>query len=519
MRPQPDGIRERIGREARIVGLRQFHTPSLEAVEKRRLQLWVVTTIVLVAVSASMVLVSLWSELAERPWLTPGVMRVSILALAFGFSAYAIEKELHLRRLTRLLVDERVLTAALSNRLREIAALLEAGKVMNSVLELEEVLDIILGSALELLGGRDGSIMLLEGEDELRAVTVRGNDHAPDARVRLGEGIAGRVARAREPLLITGPLDPNELPGRIERAQRVDSAMCVPLVHRAELLGVLNLNAGPGRTFSEYDLRALGLFAEQAASAIANARLYEAERQHVAELLKLDRMKSEFIASVNHDLRTPLTSILAAAVTARRVEITAAQQDELLEVVERQTRRLNAMIEELLTAAELERGGPRRGLTPVDLAAQVRLAAVEFEVAGKPVEVEAPRSCQVNGDAESVRRILANLIDNAYKYGAPPVRVVVEPNGERVLLSVLDAGPGVPPEDRERVFDRFFRLDRNRTRPGLGLGLPIVRGLVAACGGTVWVDDVPGGGAAFRVALPLCPSEHSPSRWPASQQS
>jgi two-component system sensor histidine kinase KdpD len=81
------------------------------------------------------------------------------------------------------------------------------------------------------------------------------------------------------------------------------------------------------------------------------------------------------------------------------------------------------------------------------------------------------------------------------------VRIVLHPDGDRIVLSVIDAGRGVPPHEREKIFDRFYRTDTTGQKPGVGLGLPIVRGLAEACGGSVWVEDAPGGGAAFRVAL------------------
>lgn len=490
---------ERIRREARVVGLRGFRTPSLEAVERRRMQLWIVTTILLVGVSVGTAIVSLWAGSPLQTWLTPSVLRASVVLLSIGFCAYAIEKELHLRKLARLLIDERVLTAAFSNRLREVSVLLEAGKAMNSVLDLRSVLDIILGGALDLLSGKSGSILLRDG-DQLRAGCVRGNDQARDRRIRLGEGIAGHVALSREPLLINGEADPADFPGLAPHEQYVDSAMCVPLVNRDELLGVLNVNADPDREFTEYDLRALSLFAEQAASAIANARLFEAERSHVAELLELDRLKSDFVALVSHELRTPLTSILAAAKTAQRPEM-QDQNRELVHIIERQSRRLSSMVEDLLTAARLEQELTLPPLAEVDLGALVRLAARDFEVTDRPVEVEAPESVRVLGDPEALRRILDNLLDNAHKHGSPPIRVTVEERPDGVVLSVVDGGPGVPAEDRERVFERFYRLNR-RPQPGLGLGLPIVRGLVSSCGGSIWIEEAAEGGAAFRVALP-----------------
>jgi signal transduction histidine kinase len=203
---------------------------------------------------------------------------------------------------------------------------------------------------------------------------------------------------------------------------------------------------------------------------------------------------------VSHELRTPITSIRGAVAASRR-PVDPSQRTELLDVIERQTARLQTMVEEILTSARLEQAENAPLLRRVDLAALVRLAALDSQVAGRPVEVEAPPACEVRADPEAVRRIVGNLIENAHKYGASPVRVQVQPSEDHVVLSVIDSGPGVPPEDRERIFERFYRRDPNGTRPGMGLGLAIVRGLVESSGGSVWVEEAPGGGAAFRVAL------------------
>jgi two-component system sensor histidine kinase KdpD len=502
---------DRIRKEARVVGLRGVQIPSLEAVERRRLQLWIVTAVLLVSIAVGAAMLSLWPNTPVRTLITPSILRIAVVLISISFCAYAIEKEMHLRRLSRLLVDERVLTVALQNRLHEVSLLLDAGKAMNSVLELPAVLDSILRSAIELLDGRSGSIMLREG-DELVSSCVRGNDNARGRHLRIGEGVAGQVASTREPLLIAGDVDVLRFPGHEARAEIVDSAMSVPLEARGELLGVLNINADDDHDFSEYDLRALSLFAEQAAGAIANASLYETEREHVAELMALDRLKSEFIALVSHELRTPITTILAAAETAQRPGL-EDKQGELVSMIERQTRRLAGMVEQLLTAAKLENRLEVMELEPVDLAMVARVAASDADIAGRRVTVTAPPTAFVLGDADSLRRAVDNLIDNAFKYGVPPVEVTIEVreatadaagvSAGEVVLSVLDRGPGIAPADRDKIFDRFQRLEGAEQAPGLGLGLSIVRGLVTACEGRIVVEDAPGGGAAIRLAFPL----------------
>lgn len=492
--------REELAAEARLVGLREFHTPTLEAIEKRRVQLWLLSIVILLGVTAIVTAGSLFPSLFDdlgvgEAWFTGGQFRVLMLTLTIGFSAYVFEKERHLRRLTRLLVDERVLSAALSNRLAEVTALLEAGKAINSVLEIDAVLHIILNSATSLLGASAGSIMLSDPDAEtLRAVCVHGNDAALDAVVRYDEGIAGRVARSWEPLLITGNLG--------GRAKPIESAMCVPLLHRGHFLGVLNLNGSSNRSFTEYDLRALSLFAEQAAAAIANARLYEIERQHVAELVESEMRKSEFLAAVSHDLRTPLTSLNGCTKMLQRNDLTQGQRDELTEMIGRQSARLSQMVESLLMAARLEHENPPE-LEAVDVAALTRELANEYHLGARPFTVVAPPTLVVLGRTDGLRRVLTNLLDNAFKHGSSPVSVTIEAVEGEVAVAVRDSGPGIRPEDRERVFERFTRLDANRQIPGIGLGLSIVQGIVVGYGGKVWIEDPDDGGPGTVMVIRL----------------
>lgn len=274
---------ERLRHEARVAGLREFRTPSLEAIERRRMQLWILAAVVVVTAAIGVAVVATWPSLLPSDLAAGPTLRVSLVLLSIAFCAYAVDKERALQRLTRMLTDERVLTAALTNRLHEVSLLLEAGRAVNASLELRDVLDTILRSATELLDAGGGSIMLVEG-DHLVAACVQGRIEAVGGRLRLGEGIAGLVALRREPILIDGHADPREFPGLADREPYVESAMSVPLVHRGEVLGVLNVNAAVGVGFTQYDLRAVSVFAEQAAGAIANARLYEAERAALAEV-------------------------------------------------------------------------------------------------------------------------------------------------------------------------------------------------------------------------------------------
>ena len=495
----PVEISQRIRHEARVAGMHD-HAPSIEMVERRRLQLWSIMIIVMIAVGLAALAISGATDNVK--WVTgrPMLLAGGVGILAVGFCIYAVEKEVHLHRLSRLLVDERVLSNTMALQIQMNTALFNAGKALNSVMDLDDVLDAILANALDLLEGSGGSVMLLEDQAVLRVVAVRGRGIARDARVRLGESIVGRVAQSREPLLVPQAVAPTDIGGVLDSETDIGGAMCVPLVNRGQLLGVLTLLAPKGGVFTEDDLSVLNLFAEPVAAATAKAGLYEAERANVAKLLESDRMKSQFVASVSHELRTPITSIRGAVAASRRTD-NPGQREELLDVVDRQSGRLQTMVEEMLTAARMQENSNRTATQQLDLCALVRLTALDSHVAGRPVEIEIPAECSVRAEPEALRRVLTNLIENAHKYGSDPIRVAIQQADDQVVMSVIDRGPGVPPEERERIFERFYRTDPNGTKPGMGLGLAIVRGLVESCGGKVWVEDAPGGGAAFRVSL------------------
>ena len=260
-----------------IAGLNTFDTPDLETIEGRRLQLWLMTLALLAATVLLLGLVLFWSEVSFPALLPPATLYLGLVILVILFCVYAIEKELELRSLTVELMEERVLTAGLTNSLREAQVLLEAGKAVNLRLDLDQVFETILECSIDLLGAQGGSIMTMHSETELRTVASSGQTAARGARVALHDGIAGRVAASREPVLVRGTFDWTHYKPQLE-THRPTSAISVPLINRDKLLGVLNVNAKSGREYTEHDLRALSLFGGQAASAIANAEEFETQK-------------------------------------------------------------------------------------------------------------------------------------------------------------------------------------------------------------------------------------------------
>lgn len=503
-------------KEARVAGLRSFVSPTLESIERRRWQLWIIATFVMVSLSAGTVLLS--TDSSSFSLLTRYVPLHVVRVLFIGFTAlialYLVDRESRLRKLTHRLIDERVLSAALSNRLKEVLVLSEAGQAMNRLLDLDETLRIILDSALEILEAEEGSVMLVElsGDKLIVAASRTSSQQVKDAVMKIGQGVAGWVAEHREPIIITGE-PPEGLFEDFEAKDRpIASALSVPLLSGSELQGVLNVNDMSGkRAFSEYDLRALQLFAEHAADAIRNARVYEKERSAVARLEEVDKMKTEFVATITHELRTPLTSILGAAKTmrTRSGDLGDVQRLELLEVIDRQGERLLRLIEDVLSASRIETTGVarlrRRRLELVSLT-QAVIKGEKSAGVSSPINLDAPPSVEVFGDPMAIEQILTNLIDNADKYSPHGETITVKLTDllAEVLIEVEDQGIGIPAELLPSIFDRFRQVDQSTTREigGVGLGLYIVKNLVAGLGGEVSVKSEEGLGSTFAVRLP-----------------
>jgi K+-sensing histidine kinase KdpD len=479
------------------------------------MQLWGISIFLVVAVTLALALSSVGSEFLPEQLrldrledLSSWVVVVLVGGLTLAFLVYVLEKEVSLRRLSTLLIEERVLSAALSNRIAEISRLSEVGKAINTTLELKDVLHLILSSALELLGGNEGSIMLLTEDSRLEVVAYQGTELG-DSTQSVGTGISGRVAETREPVLIQGTDIPN---GHPERG--IFSAMSVPLLRRDELVGVLNVNETQGqKVFSEQDLHGLDFFAEHAAVAIGNAKMFEQERDSVVRLQELDRLKSDFVATVSHELKTPLTAIIGSAQTLnrRRERMNPDQQASLLAMIERQGNRLLRLVEDVLTTAKIENRIPRmqRDLIELDEVARTTIEDLSHTDIGldrEMVVVCESEHAYIWGDLGAVQQIFANLIENALKYSEPKdkVTVTIKELPTAMLIEVEDEGQGMTDAQIQTIFDRFHQLDSSMTRDrgGFGLGLYIVKNLIEAHNGAIDVESTPDEGSLFRVRLP-----------------
>jgi signal transduction histidine kinase len=240
-------------------------------------------------------------------------------------------------------------------------------------------------------------------------------------------------------------------------------------------------------------------------------------RRAVAREREAVRLRDEFLANVSHELRTPLTSVSLHAELLARPELSPEKRREHVEVVQAESARLSALVEDLLDFSALERGARRLEPEPVDLGAAVARSLAPYRVLAERQGVRlaappAPRTIEALVDGQALARILANLLANAFKHGTPArdggtptVRVLVQGGAGRTEVEVRDNGPGIPRDERVRLFERFQRGRAAGRRPGTGLGLSLSRSLARAMGGDLaYVEDP--GETVFRLTLPSAPA-------------
>jgi len=277
-------------------------------------------------------------------------------------------------------------------------------------------------------------------------------------------------------------------------------------------IGVIGLDAdGNGPILTPEGRRLLDALADMGALAIERVRLVE-DLDRAERAAETDRLRQALLTSISHDLRTPLASVLGAASTLRDLDAvldTEAKADLLSTIIE-ESERLNRFIVNLLDMTRLEAGAVAPNLAPQDVAETVdtALRRVEKVLGGHRIAVDlAPSLPTLRLDPVLFEQVLVNLLDNAAKYAPEDTTVTVRArqDGRSVRIEILDEGNGIPEEDVERLFDKFYRVRKSdRVRAGTGLGLAISRGFVEAMGGTVTASNRRDRlGAVFIVTLPI----------------
>ncbi|MFP5377134.1 MAG: sensor histidine kinase [Acidimicrobiia bacterium] len=336
---------------------------------------------------------------------------------------------------------------------------------------------------------------------------------APGAAVDAVVALAGPGSAAELPeRAVPGAVQALEPSAGSLVVARSDAGAAAPVV-----LAVLRQLSGDEGSGARAEV--LAAFLGHASLALANARLYADVEAALAHQVDLNRQKDDFVSAVSHELRTPLAATIGSVLTLRRMDerLSAEQRSTLMDLACRQAKRLQRLIEELLTLATVESGDQPWRSTPVDVGRMVDDIADELRAqrAGEepaPIRFHGDGSAIVHTSEPKLRQVLSNLVENACKYApGSPVDVVLRADGEWSRIEVVDGGPGIPVADRERVFERFVQLDQTstRSRGGTGLGLYLCRQVAGLLGGSLTLGDSPGGGCRFVLALPSQPADRA----------
>jgi len=412
-----------------------------------------------------------------------------------------------LRREHRETQRERALAARLS-------ALNELFQQLSASLDLDHVLQMVARSSRHFLDA-DSALILLreEGDVNLHLAAADGViPLTPDKQyLAADDALVAHLMKTGQPYVVEDAArQPTGFTYPLLTRSGIASFICMPLFLKGEAIGILCVGKRHPTAFSEEDVSLLQALGREAALAIRNARLYEAERRQVEQLRALERLQASFVSSVSHELRTPLTCIKTSVDLLQEMMGGASgAQAELVRTIAHHTDRLQALVADLLEITRLEARQLTLSPQPTDLRTIVERVAHTFapllEKKGQTIALELPPQVSlVSVDRRRIEQVLTNLLSNAHKFTPKGGHIAVglAERDDCLEVSVSDDGPGIPPEEQERIFDKFYVVADGRSASGVGLGLYIARQLVELHGGRIWVESTPGQGSTFRFTLP-----------------
>jgi signal transduction histidine kinase len=450
---------------------------------------------------------------------------IGLVGLVAIFCLYTAIKQRELLRTRDALEREERDKQETSSRLSELSALFQVSTTLNLQLQLGVILEIIVRRVVSTLRAQQASIMIYNPEDgmlETRASYGLESEFARHARKRLGEGIAGWVAERKEGVLLNDRNTHPALGRHFKTDRNITSSLSLPLRVGERCVGVLNVNRiNHPEPFLDHHREMLRMFAEHVGAVIDRAetleRLSSRTRQLEAANLKLsetNQMKDVFLSTASHELKTPLSSVIAYAelLEDNDEKLGPEQRSEFLRRLRSEAGRLLHLIEDILDLSRIESG--KLVLRRMPLAVnEVVHAAVEttrstavqhgIELT-EALEAELPRMML---DEVKMRQVVVNLLVNAVKFSPDRggVKIQTRREPQYVVIEVIDQGPGILPEETVHIFDLFGQGLRglDRRGGGLGIGLHLVKRISELHGAHVGVNSQPGSGSTFWVRLPL----------------
>jgi signal transduction histidine kinase len=509
-------------------------TPQWKKLDRAGWLLWGVTFLLLLTLTIA--IPALYLPLTDLAGNTPALADVPIVrepvttlvalvGLVLLFCLYTVTKQREINLMRDAIDREEHEREDVQSRLSELSSLFQASTTLQVQLRLEVILEIIVRRVVSALQAQQASIMILDpesGELVTRASHGLDSEYAHGARARVGEGIAGWVAARNEGLLL-GEKPPNEELGRHYKTERtITSALSLPLSLGDRVVGVLNVNRIHSKDpFRDDHLQVLRVFGAHIAAVIDRAemvdRLGSRAREleaDVEELSELNRMKDVFLATASHELKTPLSSVLAYAELLGDQEdrLTREQSREFVGRLRGEAQRLLGLVDDILELSRLESGNLALKLGAVSLNEVVRNAIETSKGLARKYGVEVATELEeplprLPLDEVKIRQVVANLLVNGIRFSPRGSTVTVRSKSEGRFLrvEVNDVGPGIAPATAVHIFELFGQVAGadGEGRNGLGLGLHLVKRLTELHGGHVGVQSRLDSGSTFWIRLPL----------------
>lgn len=414
-----------------------------------------------------------------------------------------------------------------ADTVKRLSNILESSKTINSSLKLDKVLNTLIEiSAKELK--YDSIAILLTSEGRLYAKAGLGfsKKELLTYNADIGKGVCGKVAETGKPMIEN---DVSKCEFYIEQSSRTKSEMAIPIKYGDKVLGVYNVESDQLNSFDKNDLLFVSALAEQAAIAIKNAELFEEVekfnerlRQRVEEatkelknaneeLLRLNRVKTDFVSIVSHELRTPMTSVMGYLSLVHDGEVGPVnpQQKEFLGIAHDESKRLYRLINDLLDIQKIEAKKMIYLFKEFDIVKFLNDYSREVErqcrTKGLQFKLEMPENVpKIKADEDKIRQVMTNLVSNSVKFtSAGSIKIGLTALEDCLQVSVADTGIGISKENQKLLFEKFrqVNMEASRQAGGTGLGLAIVKGLVEAHGGKIWIESEPGKGSKFTFTI------------------
>lgn len=322
-------------------------------------------------------------------------------------------------------------------------------------------------------------------------------------------GLTERVLASGKPLnipdLIESGIPLRRLVG--EESPHARSYLGVPALSGKRVVGVLSIQAHRPAVFGSGDVELIAAVARQIADAIVSSRRVARIQRRLNQLDRVQRERTDFLVGVAHDMRSPLAGIIGFAQILEEMDVVVSDPmaKEAVEFIASESQRLSDLVAQLVDLGRVDLGETTLDMEALDLAklASQAVNTVRKRFPAHRFALKADAPVMVQGDMLRMHRVIVNLLENAAIHGPTGGLVTVEVDSEpgSAVISVSDRGTGVPDVERDRIFERFVRLDGSGA--GTGIGLYLVKALVDAHSGSITVTDAPGGGARFEIRLPM----------------